>query len=194
MRPCPSAVQAGSFGSRPRVKQCRHARSALRIYPVTDVNWWVTPLQAALGVAFVVEGLLLGFHLKGSSLEVVVHKILVITIALSAVIMFAEIRSKGSVLLTVARALLVILQGVWFIQIGRILYFSAPLARRLFSTTCDGLCFERLHTEWVEGQAGPCLADVSSYFPLSVVHWSKSVLYALMGPILHSTNLNMPQL
>lgn len=94
--------------------------------------------QAALGVAFVVEGLLLGFHLKGTSLEVVVHKILVITIALSALIMFAEIRSRASVMLTVARALLVILQGIWFIQIGYILYMGARLARKLASSCRAG--------------------------------------------------------
>ena len=84
--------------------------------------------QAALGVAFVVEGLLLGFHLKGSDLEVVVHKILVITIAMSAVVIFAEIRSKSTVLLTLARSLLVILQGIWFVQIGLILFKRAPAA------------------------------------------------------------------
>ena len=68
------------------------------------------------------EGLLLGFHLKGAPIEVLVHKILVITIAASAAVMFAEICCKGSVLLTLARALLVILQGMWFIQIGYILF------------------------------------------------------------------------
>lgn len=84
-------------------------------------------MQSALGVAFVVEGLLLGFHLKGTTLEVVVHKILVITIAMSVLVMFAEIRSKASVMLTLARALLVVLQGVWFIQIGYILFKGAPM-------------------------------------------------------------------
>ncbi len=52
--------------------------------------------QAALGLAFVTEGLLL-----------------------------AEICCKGSVLLTLARALLVLLQGIWFIQIGYILFKGA---------------------------------------------------------------------
>ncbi len=81
--------------------------------------------QAALGLAFVTEGLLLGFHLKGAPIEVLVHKILVITIAGSAAVMFAEICCKGSVLLTLARALLVLLQGIWFIQIGYILFKGA---------------------------------------------------------------------
>lgn len=51
-----------------------------------------------------------------------VHKILVITIAASAAVMLAEMRYKDNVLLTVARALLVGLQGIWFIQIGYIMF------------------------------------------------------------------------
>lgn len=82
--------------------------------------------QAALAVAFIVEGLLLGFHLKGSPLEIMVHKILVITIAASAVVMLAEIRYKDNVLLTAARAMLVGLQGIWFIQIGYIMFRHLP--------------------------------------------------------------------
>jgi Family of unknown function (DUF716) len=54
--------------------------------------------------------------------QVLVHKILVITIAASAVVMLAEMRYKDNVLLTVARALLVGLQGIWFIQIGYIMF------------------------------------------------------------------------
>jgi len=56
----------------------------------------------------------------------------VITIAGSAAVMFAEICCKGSVILTLGRALLVILQGIWFIQIGYILFkgmFSHLLAQ-----------------------------------------------------------------
>lgn len=82
--------------------------------------------QAALAVAFIVEGLLLGFHLKGSPLEIMVHKILVYTIAASAVVMLAEIRYPHNVLLTAARALLVGLQGIWFIQIAYILFRDLP--------------------------------------------------------------------
>ena len=78
-----------------------------------------------MGIAFITEGLLLGFHLKGAPIEILVHKILVITIAGTAVVMFAEICSKGSVILTLGRALLLILQGIWFIQIGYILFKGA---------------------------------------------------------------------
>jgi Family of unknown function (DUF716) len=55
-------------------------------------------------------------------MQVLVHKILVITIAASAAVMLAEMRYKDNVLLTVARALLVGLQGIWFIQIGYIMF------------------------------------------------------------------------
>ena len=79
-----------------------------------------------------VEGLLLAFHLKGSDLEVTAHKILVITIAMSAIIMFEEIGRKSSVLLTIGRSLLVILQGTWFIQIGLILYKRAASTQLAF--------------------------------------------------------------
>lgn len=54
--------------------------------------------------------------------QVLVHKILVITIAASAAVMLAEMRYKDNVLLTVARAMLVGLQGIWFIQIGYIMF------------------------------------------------------------------------
>jgi Family of unknown function (DUF716) len=37
-------------------------------------------------------------------------------------VMLAEMRYKDNVLLTVARALLVGLQGIWFIQIGYIMF------------------------------------------------------------------------
>ena len=93
-------------------------------------------MQAALGLAFVTEGLLLGFHLKGAPIEILVHKILVITIAGSAAVMFAEICCKGSVIFTLARALLVLLQGLWFIQVGYILFkgdaqsLAGPVAAR----------------------------------------------------------------
>lgn len=82
--------------------------------------------QAALAIAFIVEGLLLGFHLKGSPLEIIVHKLLVITIAASALVMLAEIRYPNNVLLTASRSMLVGLQGIWFIQIAYILFRNKP--------------------------------------------------------------------
>lgn len=82
------------------------------------------------------------------------HKILVITIAASAVVMLAEMRYKDNVLLTVARALLVGLQGIWFIQIGYI----------MFRRECA------LHTCTVSVSRGISSCGVSSSQPNSCAH------------------------
>ena len=50
-------------------RACLHAAAAGR-------NYMLNALQAALGIAFVTEGLLLGFHLKGAPIEILVHNIL----------------------------------------------------------------------------------------------------------------------
>ena len=76
-------------------------------------------------LSFVVEGLLLGFHLKGSALEIIVHKLLVITILATAGIIFLEMRFPNCFLLTAVRAQLVLLQGVWWIELAYIMFRSA---------------------------------------------------------------------
>lgn len=68
--------------------------------------------------------------------QIIVHKILVITIAASAVVMLAEIRYKDNVLLTAARAMLVGLQGIWFIQIGYIMFRRAPIEPPTYFLVC----------------------------------------------------------
>ena len=73
-------------------------------------------------MAFVIEGLLFSFHLRGDLLDVEIHTLLVITIFLTAVVIFAEIQHKSNVLLSALRANLVIMQGVWFIQAAYILF------------------------------------------------------------------------
>jgi Family of unknown function (DUF716) len=78
-------------------------------------------------LAFLVEGLLLVFHLKGSPLEILLHKILVITIFITVLVMFLEIVYPRSVLLAVARSQLVLLQGVWWLQMARMMYRSTYL-------------------------------------------------------------------
>ena len=79
-------------------------------------------MQGALAMAFVIEGLLFSFHLRGDLLDVEIHTLLVITIFLTAVVMFAEIQHKSNVLLSALRANLVLMQGVWFIQAAYILF------------------------------------------------------------------------
>lgn len=79
-------------------------------------------LQGALAVAYVIEGLLFAFHLRGDQLDVEIHTLLVITIFLTAIVIFAEIQHKSNVLLASLRPILVIMQGVWFVQAAFILF------------------------------------------------------------------------
>ena len=82
--------------------------------------------QGCLGVAFVVEGLLFAFHLEGSELNWKAHLLLVMTILAAVCAILGEIAAPGNVLLGVARAQLVMLQGVWFMQIAKLLFEGAP--------------------------------------------------------------------
>jgi hypothetical protein len=81
--------------------------------------------QAALGSAFIVEGLLFAFHLEGSELNWKAHLLLVISIFSAAAAILAELRYPASALLGVVRAQLVLLQGVWFMQIAKLLFEGA---------------------------------------------------------------------
>ncbi|XP_033750576.1 transmembrane protein 45B-like [Pecten maximus] len=78
---------------------------------------------AALIMAFLVEALLFHFHLHGrSSLDVTIHTILVYTILSNAIIIGVELRMVNSALVSLVKALLLLVQGTWFWQIGFILY------------------------------------------------------------------------
>ena len=83
-------------------------------------------LQAFLGLAFVVEGLLLVFHLKGNAFEIQVHLLLVLVIAACAIIVFLEAAIPTSAMLSFARCFSVALQGTWFCQAGRVLFLQNP--------------------------------------------------------------------
>ncbi|DBB05337.1 hypothetical protein WJX82_005298 [Trebouxia sp. C0006] len=78
--------------------------------------------QGALAMAYVIEGLLFAFHLRGDQLDVEIHTLLVITIFLTAIVILAEIQHKSNVLLASLRPILVIMQGVWFVQAAFILF------------------------------------------------------------------------
>lgn len=95
-------------------------------------------MQGALAMAYVIEGLLFAFHLRGDLLDVEIHTLLVITIFLTAVVIFAEIQHKSNVLLSALRPILVIMQGVWFVQAAFIL-FRGKLDRgsAVKCTTCE---------------------------------------------------------
>ena len=73
-------------------------------------------------MAFVVEGLLFAFHLEGSELNWKAHLLLVMSIFAAVGAILGEIVAPGNVLLGLARAQLVMLQGVWFMQIAKLLF------------------------------------------------------------------------
>lgn len=86
-------------------------------------------------MAYVIEGLLFAFHLRGDLLDVEIHTLLVLTIFLTAVVILAEIQHKSNVLLSALRPILVIMQGVWFVQAAFIL-FLGKFTRQLDSHRC----------------------------------------------------------
>lgn len=88
-------------------------------------NCW--GLQGCLSLAFIVEGTLFAFHLEGALLNVHAHLLLVLCIFAAAATLLLEMQFPGNVLLGVARAQLVMLQGVWFTQIARLLFEGAAL-------------------------------------------------------------------
>ncbi|KAI3428720.1 hypothetical protein D9Q98_007544 [Chlorella vulgaris] len=79
-----------------------------------------------LGLAFLSEGLLLVFHLKGPRVEIMVHLILVLQILATVVAIVGEMAAPRSILAATARPWLTMLQGVWWIQTAYIMYKSQP--------------------------------------------------------------------
>eukprot|EP01023_Acetabularia_acetabulum_P058908 TRINITY_DN7020_c1_g1_i1.p2 TRINITY_DN7020_c1_g1~~TRINITY_DN7020_c1_g1_i1.p2 ORF type:complete len:330 (-),score=42.17 TRINITY_DN7020_c1_g1_i1:895-1806(-) len=75
-----------------------------------------------LGIAFFIFGQLMAFHLKGSSLEVRVHIILVLCIFYTMLTIFGEMRSPDSFMMSCAKCHAVILTGSWLFHVGIILY------------------------------------------------------------------------
>ncbi len=79
-------------------------------------------MQGFLGISLLIEGLLFGFHLKGTALDMRLHLILVMIVFLSSSICFLEIKHPQNFALSTVRAQLVMLQGAWFYQIAAILF------------------------------------------------------------------------
>eukprot|EP00884_Botryococcus_braunii_P016911 jgi/Botrbrau1/3903/Bobra.0183s0124.1 len=75
-----------------------------------------------LGLALGVEGTLFAFHLKGSDLDRTLHFLLVLLVFSCAAVTLAEAAWPDSPLLPSGRALLLLLQGIWFCQIAEILF------------------------------------------------------------------------
>jgi len=84
-----------------------------------------------LALAFTIEAMLFKFHLHGRSmLDVLVHELLLIVLAATVLVILIEMKNRTSLLAAYCRAYLVILQGVWFCQIGYILYNPIPGAKK----------------------------------------------------------------
>eukprot|EP01024_Parvocaulis_polyphysoides_P022734 TRINITY_DN2107_c0_g3_i1.p1 TRINITY_DN2107_c0_g3~~TRINITY_DN2107_c0_g3_i1.p1 ORF type:complete len:337 (-),score=24.73 TRINITY_DN2107_c0_g3_i1:1526-2434(-) len=78
--------------------------------------------SVALALAFFVFGELMGFHLKGSSLEIRVHIILVLCIFYTMLTILGEMRSPDSFMMSCAKCHATILTGAWLFHVGFILY------------------------------------------------------------------------
>ena len=60
--------------------------------------------------------------LQGAQLDVRVHTLLVITILCTFVVIVGETCRPNSFLLAAARPMLIIMQGIWLVQVAHILY------------------------------------------------------------------------
>ena len=81
---------------------------------------------AFVSLAFLVQGVLLVFHLKGPAIEVMVHLILVLVIFATFISCVFEGFNRGQVLVGSLRPLLTLLQGVWWVQTAFIMFVSDP--------------------------------------------------------------------
>jgi Family of unknown function (DUF716) len=80
--------------------------------------------QVFLGLAFLGETLLMGLHAKHNPLDQLLHVLLTALMVGSSAVCFAEVAYSRSLLLALARPLFVMLQGSWFIEIGRMLFLG----------------------------------------------------------------------
>ena len=85
-----------------------------------------TTEHAFLSLAFLIQGVLLVFHLKGPAIEVMVHLILVLQIFATFVSMILEGFNPKSIIISSLRPLLTLLQGVWWIQTAFIMFMADP--------------------------------------------------------------------
>lgn len=82
-------------------------------------------------LAFVVEAVLFKFHLHGrTEMDVLIHTLLLYVVYVNIMVVGLEIRYRHSIVLALARAYSVFLQGTWFWQAGFLLYNPVPGAVR----------------------------------------------------------------
>ena len=78
--------------------------------------------HAALAGAFTLEAALFAFHLEGTAFDVRAHTLLVLTIVACALATSAEAAWPARPELGFARAHAVLLQGIWFCALARVLF------------------------------------------------------------------------
>lgn len=83
--------------------------------------------KAYLLLAFLVQGTLLVFHLKGPDVEIMVHLILALQVFATVFAIMGEIASPHSIIVASLRPAITILQGVWWIQTAYIMYRGVPM-------------------------------------------------------------------
>lgn len=79
-------------------------------------------LQSFLGLAFSTEAFLMLTHTKHEPLDQMVHLFLAYTMVLCAVFLLLEVRFRRSLLISSGKALAMIFQGSWMVQLGRMMY------------------------------------------------------------------------
>lgn len=87
------------------------------------------PVDGELGflcLAFLAQGLLLVFHLKGPVIEILVHLILVLQVFATVVAILAEGCHKKNIIFASLRPILTLLQGIWWIQVAFIMFTADP--------------------------------------------------------------------
>lgn len=87
------------------------------------------PVDGELGflcLAFLSQGLLLVFHLKGPTIEILVHLILVLQVFATVVAILAEGCHKKNIIFASLRPILTLLQGIWWIQVAFIMFTADP--------------------------------------------------------------------
>ena len=84
---------------------------------------------SAILLSFLIEGILFKYHLHHrNEIDVLIHTLLVYTIFCNILACLAEMAYRESLLAAVSRAYFTMLQGVWFIAVGFMLYnpFKEP--------------------------------------------------------------------
>ncbi|RWS03197.1 transmembrane protein 45B-like protein [Dinothrombium tinctorium] len=80
-----------------------------------------------MALACFVEALLFFFHLHGrTSLDIIVHQLLLVAIVASFAASLIEWKNRSNVLSALFRSICTLLQGTWFYQVGFILYNPLP--------------------------------------------------------------------